>query len=578
MGVTQRILAYCLFGLTTLLMTMGGASYAVIAYLEAQQINATLNTLKLHTQAQFALLDNIIQQEELSLQPDWQNKLAVIFQQLEPDPFATSPKTLNQIARDLRVDAVYLINRDAQIIVGSISQERDLNLGMVSNSLGDKLKQNVGSGMQINHHLGVSLRTGQLMLFHYYAPKGKNYWFETALVLKPFLQQQQVLSERYPLFKAWFKADAIGALPVSNIDILLQRDSGNYSIFTERVVEPKLARMSATSNTAIQSSDGRYYVALALGENMHFTNAVLAVDLDTAAFDMAQKIVLVLLLLLWVIGMVLTTWWLRRSRQQMMDTALHILKQYTVEQLPKAGLDACWLPLQQYALAQQREQSELARLQRVERSEMAYAQQQKTQSLEAEIARRRESEATLAELRLGLEMANRRLIEANTSLIHEAETDLLTSCGNRRMFEQTAATEIARAIRYAHPACLLMLDIDFFKRVNDEFGHPMGDQVLIYLVDLLHKQIRPSDGLFRWGGEEFALLVPGVSLEQGRILAEKLRQSVADAVFPHQSPLSISIGVALLASDTLVEEWVQRADTALYSAKSNGRNRVELAP
>ncbi len=112
--------------------------------------------------------------------------------------------------------------------------------------------------------------------------------------------------------------------------------------------------------------------------------------------------------------------------------------------MTKEPLGACWLPLQQYALAQQHELSELARLQRVERTEVAYAQQQKTQSLEAEIVRRRDSEATLAELRLGLEMANRRLIEVNTSLIHEAETDPLTSCGNRRMFEQMAAAEIKR--------------------------------------------------------------------------------------------------------------------------------------
>lgn len=122
-----------------------------------------------------------------------------------------------------------------------------------------------------------------------------------------------------------------------------------------------------------------------------------------------------------------------------------------------------------------------------------------------------------------------------------------------------------------------MLDIDCFKRVNDEFGHPMGDQVLIHLADLLRKQIRPSDQLFRWGGEEFALLVPGVSLEQARILAEKLRQSVAETTFPHLLPLTISIGVAAFSRDFSMDDWVKSADTALYSAKTNGRNRVELA-
>jgi diguanylate cyclase (GGDEF)-like protein len=438
----------------------------------------------------------------------------------------------------------------------------------VSSHLGEQLKQGVGSGMQIHNHLAVSLRTGQLMMYHYFAPEGQNFWLETAVALKPFLQRQQVLSERYPLFKAWFKGGISSALPVSHMDILLQRENGQYSIFSETLIAPR-------ASTVASEQPARHYVTLPLGENMAFANAILAVDLDVSAFQATKRTLLLIFALLWPLALYATTWLVRRNAQQTMATAVQLLQQYAAGAQPaeQAGFES----LQQYALAQQQAQAEQFAQQRVERSEMAFAAQQRTQSLEAEIARRRDSEATLAELRLGLEMANRRLIEANTTLVHDAETDQLTACGNRRAFEQMAAAEISRAIRYAHPVCLLMLDIDFFKRVNDEFGHPMGDQVLIYLADLLRKQIRPSDQLFRWGGEEFALLVPGVSLEQGRVLAEKLRQSVAETTFPHLQPLTISIGVAPFIADFSIEDWVKNADAALYAAKTNGRNRVELA-
>lgn len=564
--MTQRI--YALLGVTALLMAMAGAGYSVIASLETQQVAATLRALKSQTQTQFALLGQIIEQEEKSLQGHWQNALPLALQQLSTDPFATSPHTLNQIATALQVDEVYLLNRDAQIVVGSSSQERDLNLLKVSSHLGEQLQQGIGSGAQIHNHLAVSLRTGQLMMYHYFAPEGQNFWLETAVALKPFLQRQQVLSERYPLFKAWFKGGISSALPVSNMDILLQRENGQYSVFSERLID-------ARASTVAAEPPGRHYVTLPLGENMAFANAILAVDLDTSAFQAAKRTLLLSFVVLWLFAMYATRALLRRNAQQTMATAVQLLQQYAAGAQPavQSGFQA----LQQYALAQQQAQAEQLAQQRAERSEMAYAAQQRTQSLEAEIARRRDSEATLAELRLGLEMANRRLIEANTSLVHDAETDQLTTCGNRRAFEQMAAAEISRAIRYAHPVCLLMLDIDFFKRVNDEFGHPMGDQVLIYLADLLRKQIRPSDQLFRWGGEEFALLVPGVSLEQGRVLAEKLRLSVAETTFPHLQPLTISIGVAPFVADFSIEDWVKNADAALYAAKTNGRNRVELA-
>ena len=121
---------------------------------------------------------------------------------------------------------------------------------------------------------------------------------------------------------------------------------------------------------------------------------------------------------------------------------------------------------------------------------------------------------------------------------------------------------------------LLLLDIDSFKLINDEHGHAAGDAVLTGLSALLAEQLRVSDELGRWGGEEFLLLAPGTTLPAATELAERIRAAVAQAAFPHGRTVTVSIGVAQAGVGETPEQWVARADLALYEAKRAGRNRV----
>lgn len=157
--------------------------------------------------------------------------------------------------------------------------------------------------------------------------------------------------------------------------------------------------------------------------------------------------------------------------------------------------------------------------------------------------------------------------------------DGLTGLFNRQTFVQLTGEELARARRQGTGTTLLVLDLDFFKRVNDIYGHPGGDAVLSHVAHLLSATVRSTDLVGRLGGEEFMVLLPGTPPEAGRTLAEKLRLHIEENPLPWQGttiPVTVSIGLASsTAGQALDFEHLYRgADTALYQAKHQGRNRV----
>jgi len=161
-----------------------------------------------------------------------------------------------------------------------------------------------------------------------------------------------------------------------------------------------------------------------------------------------------------------------------------------------------------------------------------------------------------------------------------AYRDGLTGLFNRRHFETRVAEEISRAQRYGQPISLLMIDIDHFKLVNDDFGHLLGDDVLRQAAALFLRQLRKVDIVCRYGGEEFAVILPSTSLSSAVLVAEKLRRAVEQHSFPGvPRPVSVSIGVAEMQDAALGRDALVRpADEQLYQAKQGGRNRVEPMP
>ncbi len=168
------------------------------------------------------------------------------------------------------------------------------------------------------------------------------------------------------------------------------------------------------------------------------------------------------------------------------------------------------------------------------------------------------------------------LKKTNMLIKKDAVTDPLTGIGNRRSMEERSLYEIHRASRYGAPLSGILIDIDHFKRINDEQGHLIGDEVLKNVSSAIAVSLRTTDQLFRWGGEEFFVIAPETPQTGARNLAEKIRQTVENKVIVASKPVTVSLGVALWDRSHNIESWLERADKALYLAKNRGRNRVAV--
>jgi diguanylate cyclase (GGDEF)-like protein len=162
----------------------------------------------------------------------------------------------------------------------------------------------------------------------------------------------------------------------------------------------------------------------------------------------------------------------------------------------------------------------------------------------------------------------------NKELARLSITDKLTGLFNRIHLDQSLTEEVQRSSRSTQPFSIILLDIDHFKQINDDYGHPAGDAVLITIAELLRDNTRQIDVVGRWGGEEFLIICPQTDQAGARKLAEHLRQTIAHTAFPKARPVTASFGLTTYQLGDLVNEMITRADHALYAAKQAGRNRV----
>ena len=170
---------------------------------------------------------------------------------------------------------------------------------------------------------------------------------------------------------------------------------------------------------------------------------------------------------------------------------------------------------------------------------------------------------------------------ANAELANLSRTDRLTQLNNRGHWEESLVAEFQRFKRYGTKSTLVMFDIDFFKKVNDTYGHQAGDEVLKVMADTLRKNIRTTDIAGRYGGEEFGVILAATDVEGGVFFADRLRKNVEKLVVTYEGQeirFTISLGIA--PADEEMEEykqWLESSDQALYASKHGGRNRLTIA-
>ncbi len=161
-------------------------------------------------------------------------------------------------------------------------------------------------------------------------------------------------------------------------------------------------------------------------------------------------------------------------------------------------------------------------------------------------------------------------------LEHLAMVDPLTGAFNRRVMEQELHMAVEEHSRKGTPMAVILMDIDHFKRVNDLYGHDKGDFVLSSFAESIKQNTRQNDRFFRYGGEEFLMLVKNAKPEEAAAIAEKIRHTTESGAESGLGKVTVSLGIANIMQDESCEHWVARADAAMYRAKQLGRNRVEL--
>ena len=197
-----------------------------------------------------------------------------------------------------------------------------------------------------------------------------------------------------------------------------------------------------------------------------------------------------------------------------------------------------------------------------------------------ELEARLMSACRVVDLHRRLSSRTAELRDDKTRLFAASRTDALTGAGNRMRLDEDVAALLSRAQRYGNRCSLAMCDLDFFKSYNDEFGHVAGDEALRRVAEGMRANLRSSDTLYRYGGEEFVVLLIEQPLAEAECVMDRTRAEVERLMIPSPATggsLTLSVGVAQVdtTSDRTPDEWVARADGALYRAKQRGRNRVE---
>ncbi len=189
-------------------------------------------------------------------------------------------------------------------------------------------------------------------------------------------------------------------------------------------------------------------------------------------------------------------------------------------------------------------------------------------------------------LRLKRVLKERQLTQERAQMLKKLQklaiTDALTTLHNSRYFYNQVELEVNRSNRYKHPLSMLLLDIDHFKEYNDTFGHLEGDKVLQRLGAIIRSCLRRMDSAYRYGGEEFTVLLPETNCEEALTVAERIRASVEASVFEpipgQRARVTISIGVTQFQPEEDLTQFIQRADKAMYHSKQSGRNKVTPIP
>jgi len=568
--------------LLSLLITIAvlgvGIILSTVLYLMAksefeQQLEDQANNVHHQVQQRFRIFDELLANDEKEIQEHARRTLLRLSDIVLKKDFNSKDWTssrLQQLSKAHHVDAIYIIDPSTTVVATNFTPDLNFKLGTISDTFNNYLKGLYGSGRLEVDRINVSSKTGLIKIYAYYAPVGSDYILEVSYDVKNYLSRNR--SSRYVdfMFGEFFTEMTKTNPLLEKVDIYLVN---NYAAFpflnsTEAIDNKDLPEIPERGVKTIEQNRNiihHYSRADFNRSNLHSAE-YLAIR---STFNLAPMnylmnkflgislivVVLVLGLAFFLVAFLFDRWILRRIFR--IITALErsadgdYRDQLQSDRMDELGLISQHINSMNSRISARDEQLQEARLNLEQRVEA------RTLDLQQEVEARKKAEEQLILL---------------------AETDPLTGVLNRRAFAERAGIEIERAQRYKRPLAVIILDLDRFKQINDQYGHQCGDRVLIEFANLIKPCLRAVDSLSRHGGEEFLILLPETDELEAFQLAERLRKKAEECeMFSGKESFKVtgSFGVATWKNEEKdIQATIHRADQALYKAKHSGRNQV----
>ncbi|EAR62446.1 GGDEF domain-containing protein [Neptuniibacter caesariensis] len=537
------------------------------------QVEQQVGHVHQQVRERFRVFDELIANDERELHKRARRallRLSEVILHENFDPKDWDSERLAQLSKDYGVDAIYIIDRDTRVVATNFLPDMGFQLGTISEAFEQHLKKMFGTGRLEIDRINVSSKTGILQVYAYYAPLNSDYMLEVSYDVKNFLSHSH--SSRYVefLFGDFFTELEKTNPMLEKVDVYLVN---NYAAFpflqnTAPINASDLPSLPEKGVTTVNKENHivHHYSRADLNRSTLHSAEYLVIRSTfnlTPIYSLMHKflgislviILVVLGIAFFLLSFLFEKWILRRifriiaalERSAEGDYADQMIS----DRKDELGLIADHINSMNRRIAHR--DVEL----REARNTLEHRVEERTRDLQLEVNARKKAEEELIKL---------------------ASTDPLTRVLNRRAFDQRSREEIERSHRYNRELAIILLDIDHFKQINDQYGHQFGDKVLIDVANLIGPSLRAADCLCRHGGEEFIILLPETDEATALLIAERVRKSIAQhKITDRHDSLSItaSFGVAVWRREEGdIQPAVYRADQAMYKAKNSGRNKV----
>ncbi len=515
----------------------------------------------------FGAFDNLVEREERQLIEKLRNDLPKFYKDLMADGIDLKDITeeqLHRINKKYGFTESYLLDRSGVIYTTTFQPDLGFNLNEISKGFSEWLSSMYGKGEVFTDRLILSTKTGILNIYGYYSPLGSDVIIDVSINIREHIKRLK--SQEYVdfLFQKLFENAMQSASKIMDVDLYMYNNLAAWSVIHEgKALNNDILKRLETEPefriwlddqlivyTRFKPSMKRDYLFQEFcTKSVYDTSELTRIIRDFVIYTILSMCLIVPLI--YFLTSRLITKKIITPIEDVVNT-LHAIKngEYSrkleVKGVPEVELIA--------RAVNEMEDEILLRQSELEHTRNVLEERVIERTKELEKARKKAEEL--------------------------ARTDMLTGLPNRRAFRENGEHIFASAKRYKHSLSTMMVDIDYFKKVNDTYGHEAGDRVLVGIAEAIRESSREVDLSGRWGGEEFVFLLPATEKADAVILADRLRIQISKLKIKYKEKLisvTSSIGVAWLDDECgTLEMLLDRADIALYKAKESGRNQVKV--